>query len=77
MGNNNSIEKKNLKMHAYNRLKRNSNINTLLILSNFSNKYKNNVYRQNFSSESKNGQNIINKSYTLTDRLNNINNFNF
>ena len=77
MGNNNSIEKKNLKMHAYNRLKRNSNINTLLILSNFSNKYKNNVYRQNFSSESKNGQNIINKSYTLTDRLNNINNFNY
>ena len=77
MGNNNSIEKKNLKMHAYNRLKRNSNINELLILSNLSNIYKNNVYRQNFFSESKNGQNIINESYNLTDRLNNINNCNY
>ena len=55
-----------------------NNINEILTLPNLNNRYSNiNTNKQKLIYDSKNSQNIINKSSTITNEYNNINGFKF
>ena len=68
-----TIDKKNSKMILFNKIIDN-NINEILTLPNLNNRYSNiNNNKQKYIYETKNAQNIINKSSTITNGYNNIN----
>ena len=72
-----TIDKKNSKIIMLNKIIDN-NINEILTLPNLNNRYSNiNTNKQKLIYDSKNSQNIINKSSTITNEYNNINGFKF